>query len=326
MTQSDDTRPTAALLGPQRLAPTLAEACEALALPGDARVAVITAGWQERESEHDELVAALGRPAVNLLLHARAELAFEHDHALFEAHRAKQDQLKLLQGLYRRRLRHAMDSARELLDLTRRDHGPFADGEGRTRAVVELEAALEEVRRLDRHHLSCVLEVERAYTELERPHEHAVVVEQREELTRTLAGCQAIAVAGGHVATILERLKLFELGPALARLPVIAWSAGAMALGERIVLFHDRPPQGRGDAEVLHAGLGVFPGVVPLPHARHRLLLEDRARVALLARRFAPAACVALDERCGLHLLGDARARFTALPGTRVLQEDGTCR
>ncbi|MCA9716169.1 MAG: hypothetical protein H6713_13445 [Myxococcales bacterium] len=325
MTPTRDTTPSAALLGPQRLAPTLAAACDALSLAPDARVAVITAGWQERELEHDELFAALARPAVNLRLHARAEWAFERDGELFVAHRSKQDALKQLQGLYRRRLRHVMDSARELLDLAQHEHDSSAEPTARARVAEEIDAALEDVRRLDVHHLERVLEIERAYRERQRPQERAAVLEQRAELEQTLAGCQAIAVAGGHVATILERLKLFELGPALRRAPVIAWSAGAMALSDRIVLFHDCPPQGRGDAEVLHAGLGVFPGVVPLPHARHRLLLEDSTRVALFARRFAPAVCVALDERCGLYLLGPDRAGHEVLPGTRVLQEDGSC-
>lgn len=109
-------------------------------------------------------------------------------------------------------------------------------------------------------------------------------------------------------------------------MPIIAWSAGAMALSDRIILFHDRPAQGRGDAELLHRGLGLLPGVAPLPHARSRLLLDDPARVALFARRFAPAACVALDERCGVTLHGPRRDRRSLWPNTRALGEDGLCR
>ena len=116
------------------------------------------------------------------------------------------------------------------------------------------------------------------------------------------------------------RLRLFDLGPRLADLPIIAWSAGAMVVASRIVLFHDSPPQGRGNAEVLEGGLGLFPGVVPLPHARRRLNLQDPGRITVFARRFAPATCVALDERCFLHFDGP---RWSAGANTFQLRTDG---
>ena len=45
---------TVILLGPQRLTPTLVNAVRGAGVEGD--VAVVTAGWQEREEEVDELV------------------------------------------------------------------------------------------------------------------------------------------------------------------------------------------------------------------------------------------------------------------------------
>jgi hypothetical protein len=48
-----------------------------------------------------------------------------------------------------------------------------------------------------------------------------------------------------------------------------------MALTDRIVLFHDRSPQGFGHPEIYGRGLSVLHNVVPLPHARARLLLDD---------------------------------------------------
>ncbi len=44
-----------------------------------------------------------------------------------------------------------------------------------------------------------------------------------------------------------------------------------MVVCETVVLFHDSPPQGAGNAEVLDAGLGLARGVIALPHARRRL-------------------------------------------------------
>jgi hypothetical protein len=79
-------------------------------------------------------------------------------------------------------------------------------------------------------------------------------------------------------------------------MPVVAWSAGAMALAERVVLFADEAVQGSGHAEVYRRGMGLVRGVVPLPHARRRLHLDDPVRVAAFARRFADACCLILDD------------------------------
>ena len=111
-------------------------------------------------------------------------------------------------------------------------------------------------------------------------------------------GGTAVAIAGGHVMVLLNRFRMYALMPKLTEFPVLAWAAGAMVLTERIVAFHDSPPQGRGNPEVLEAGVGLVPGVVVLPHARQRLKLTDPVRVALLARRFAPARCLAFDADC----------------------------
>jgi hypothetical protein len=81
-----------------------------------------------------------------------------------------------------------------------------------------------------------------------------------------------------------------------------------MALGPALVLFHDHPPQGGANAEVLDQGLGLLPRVLPLPHASTRLRLHDPARVALLARRFAPQACLTLDHGSFAHF-ADGRLR-----------------
>jgi hypothetical protein len=93
-----------------------------------------------------------------------------------------------------------------------------------------------------------------------------------------------------------------------------------MALTDRIVLFHDRAPQGPGHPELYGPGLGVLSGVVPLPHARARLLLDDVPRMTVLARRFAPARCILLEKGTRVDTDSDGGA---CPPGTRVLAEDG---
>jgi hypothetical protein len=94
-----------------------------------------------------------------------------------------------------------------------------------------------------------------------------------------------------------------------------------MVVSERVVLFHDNPPQGAGDPEVFAPGLGLCRGVLPLPHARRRLRLDDAARVGLLARRFAPLVAIALDDGSGLVRKGSGWA--AAPPGAWRLTPEG---
>ena len=103
---------------------------------------------------------------------------------------------------------------------------------------------------------------------------------------------------------------------------VVAWSAGAMTLTERVVLFHDHTAYGIGLSEVLDRGLGLLPDVVFLPHARQRLDVADARNVAILARRFAPAACVGLQN--GATLSGPRLTSTGAPESAFLLAQDGS--
>lgn len=300
------------LLGPQRLRPTIDEELSRWGIPG--RLATITAGWQEREAEDDELQEFLGHRCVNLRLHARSDDVFGRDPELFQAHRAKQDTLRHIQDLYRRRLAHALDAAREVSQAP----APAALVEA------ERDAAIEALRLVDEQHLARTRQVQQEFEQTFRPTTRSSVEPHYRELRSTLGQCYAVLIAGGHVASLLNRMRLFELDSLLTSLPrplpIFAWSAGAMAITERVVLFHDSPPQGPGNAELLGHGLGLLPKIVVLPHARRRLRLDDRDRVSLFARRFEPARCVALDE--GDRAVWDGR-EWSAGPTTRLLLPSG---
>lgn len=299
---------TVVLLGPQRFEPTLASVVRSLGIQGD--LATVTAGWQEREDEDAELRDHLGARSVNLMLHRRGEEVFAEDRAFAAAHGLRQERLRQLQIVYRARLAHAKEAARELM----RSQGD------RWLLDPERDDALLAIRTLDKHHLERVAEVHRHFEETVRPFDRPAVARQREELARLIEKTAALAIAGGHVAVLLNRLRLFGLPELAGARPVIAWSAGAMAVAEKIVLFHDSPPQGPGNSEVLGAGLGLIEGVVPLPHGDRRLRLDDPPRVALLAHRFAPAVCVVLDKGARVDWDG---TRLTTGPGTRRLGRSG---
>ena len=143
-----------------------------------------------------------------------------------------------------------------------------------------------------------------------------MVARHRAEVTDVLTSASALVVAGGHVGVLLHVLRLFAVpAPAV----VIAWSAGAMALTERVLLFHDRAPHHPSHAEFLDHGLGWLRGCVLLPHARRRLRTDDSVRMAELAFRAAPARCVILDDGVRLDLgSGDVLP-----PDARVVTADG---
>jgi hypothetical protein len=272
------------LLGPQRFDASLPERLAERRLKGP--FAVITAGWQERESEDEELAEAVGSELVNLALHRRADRVFRDDPSLAAAHRARQDRLRGLQDLYRVRVNHAVAALRAIAER------PVAPD----LIAAEREDAMAALRRLEDHHLEALRSLHAAFHAETRFTERAAVARERDAIADALASCQALLVAGGHIAVLLNRMRLFSLVELIRERPIFAWSAGAMAMTERVVVFHDSPPQGPGNAELLDEGLGLARGVIVLPDARHRLRLRDPARVEILARRFAPSLCVALDE------------------------------
>ena len=300
--------PHVVLLGPQRLEPTVVEAVDDLGVTGP--IALVTAGWEEREAEDQELGEHLRGRCVNLRLFARAEELFLRDADLLAEMMHRNDRMRALQELYRLRLGHALASARELL----------ARGADSDLLLLEQAEAIAAVRELDRRHQAHLAELHAEFEEHMRMDEREDVAWHREEIRRTLADCELLCVAGGHVQRLLNRLRLFDVLTAHRGRPVIAWSGGAMVLGPRVVLFHDSPPQGAGDPEVLELGVGLYSGVVPLPHAKKRLRLDDPTRVGLFARRFAPDRCVAFDGRTRADWDGE---RWTIHEGTRSLLEDG---
>lgn len=297
------------LLGPQIHRPNVRQAV-AQATP-EGPVAVVTCGWQEAEEEEAaELGEMIGRPLIKLLLHKRSDDIFQTDPEFFDAYRQRQYELHQLQDFYRLRLSSTLKAARELM---RREGAPHL-------IEPEREATVEAVRTLDHHHLERLREVHERFEAKWRPGERDIIARHRREVAQQLKEATAVVVAGGHVAVLLYRLRLLDLAPMFADRPVVAWSAGAMALAESVVLFHDHPPQGEGDPEVLESGLGLVRGILPFPDASRRLNLDDPVRVSLLARRFAPCACVAMDEGVELHHRGEF---WSARGGTRRLSPSG---
>ncbi len=287
------------LLGPQRPAPNLRQAVDSVDFDGP--IVVITAGWRDSEGEIEELREDVGRPVEDLSLYQRAEEVFASEPDLRALKRERQDRLRELQGLYRIRLLPTLAAARRLMRAK-------ADPD---LLLLEQRAAISQIRALDRHHLRRIMAIHRDFDLRRSAMNIPLAMAQREEVHCMVKGAGLVLIAGGHVAVLLNRIRLFGLAGLLAQKPVIAWSAGAMALSERIVLFHQKAPQGKNDAEVLDVGLGVVRQRVLLPHARTRIDWGNRERLALFSRRFAPASCCTLDNGA-MITLQDARVVLSA--------------
>ncbi len=273
------------LLGSQRFDPSLGAAVSDLRVEG--RFALITAGWQEREDEDEELAEHLGGNTVNLKLHARAEQIFRADPELHAAHRERQTLLRHRQDFYRIRLEHELEAER----VIRGRQAPAAILEQET------QASIESIRALDGWHLAQCALVHEEFESKWRLGERPSVARHRREIAALLEDCAAVAITGGHVATLANRLAMFDIGELVGGKVVFAWTGGAIAISERIVLFHEQPPQGPGASEILESGLGLVPGVVVMPQAEERLLLDAKDRVQMTARRFEPDLCLALPAR-----------------------------
>jgi hypothetical protein len=297
------------LLGPQRHAPTLPAVLRDLGLRGP--FALITAGWREREDEDDELREAVAATVRNLELYSRTERVVEADGALLSAVRWRRERMRELRDIYRLRLDALMGALRQLM---------LREGD---EALLEAEQrhALEQVRSLDRDRLERAAEVQQIFAARGGLDNNYALSRERDAVHEVVADCEAVLIAGGHVAALLNRLRLFGVDEMVGNRPVIAWSAGAMATGGTIVLFHDSPPQGAGYAETLDRGIGLYSGVIPLPDAAKRLRLDDPLRVRILAGRHHGKRLVPFEpgERLDWR---DGRWRPAAT--TRALNDDGT--
>ena len=311
-------RPRLAILGPQQPRPNAPDAVAEVA-PGSGPIVVLTAGWRGEETDDQTLRRYLGPDAAVLPLYTWFDVVMREVPALREEYRARQDALVDLRRLHRMRLNPALDALGQLT----------AEGKRTAEVDESLRFATEDVQRIDQQLLDGSTRVYAAHPRASAPWtEHPVVARLRERAVEALREARAVVLTGGHVAVLLNRLQFFGVDRALTELaaegkPIVAWSAGAMVLTDRIVLFYDDPPDGPTYPELLDRGFGLVRSVVALPHARQRLRLDDRVRVSSLASRFAPATCVGLENGAWLVRSGD-RWRNRGAPGSALeLRPDG---
>lgn len=302
------------LLGPQRRT-SAARAAVAELMPAGP-IATVNAGWQEREAEPGELEDVLGGRLCALDLFARWQRLLAEDPDYAQAEQELFGLLEELQALYALRLRHALAA---LTEIGRRSELPSAQ-------AAALGDGLVQVRALDDWHLQAVAAARTAFYLGVGLGERASVVRERAQVAELVAGCRGFVITGGHVGVLLHVLHLFDARSLITTAehsrvggaPLIAWSAGAMACSDRVVLYNDFAAHGPIDPQLYAEGLGLFGGVLPFAHVRRRLRLGDRAR-GWMADRFAPRRCLLLSD--GERVDVDEQGRLSA--AARTLGDPG---
>ncbi len=273
------------ILGPQRPRIYIGDAMRRHAM-GEGPIGVISAGWREAEGDIDDVHDDVGLAMTDLGLYARSIELFAAEPALHAAYRERQERLTEQQRMYRLRLKHLKTAVRQTL---RADGPPAVIAPERRHAVSQLRA-------LDRHHQRQIDNAHKRFDNEFNVVSNAALADHTNELQEMLSPINTVIITGGNLLVLINRLRLFGLDKALANKHIVAWSAGAMLLGDRIALFHDRMPQGMRDAEIVDSGLALLKKTIVFPAAKQRLRTGNKLRMSALSRRFAPSICCMLNN------------------------------
>ena len=186
----------------------------------DGPVALITAGWEEGERNDADIDRRLGGGSRNLGLYGRRlDVLEQRRRSTPTRSGCCARQLDELREVYLLRLRHALDG----VDVIRRHVSPRQSAG----QASELDAAIDAVRTLDEAHVSRDRRrVRRGSTHRIRRTSAPAIAGHRDEVAAIVAGCAAIAIAGGHVGVLNDCLHLCNLAALIEERPLLAWSSG----------------------------------------------------------------------------------------------------
>ncbi len=270
------------LLGQQRDVPRLQSVLERCNISGP--VGLVSAGWEEDEDDDQWVRDAVDVPVINSQLYGLADQLFQQDPQVIELLRERQDRLRELREINELQTEHLCTVARELWRRLASHAG----------ALVPLQQTFEQLRTVDDSYLEAITTIIVEYDQRIAPKERPSVLEYRHKVLERLQDCQALLIAGGHVGVLLNRLNLCRLFQHI-QLPIIAWSGGAMALGERVYFYDQFLPHTKREVELSRRGMCLFSGAQLFPRASQRLQLHDSLELGILSRRM-KSPCLLLDE------------------------------
>lgn len=283
------------VLGPQGTDSNLTDAVNMFCPQGD--IAVISAGWRYDECELQDLQRKLGRKIRHIPLYEWFDALGSIEPELSGLHRIRQRRILDYKKVYQINLDAALNSWTDIHKLYRSNPSTYAKDE---------REACKHVQNVDRNCLKRLTQIKHEFDAILTPWLHDSALPLHEQIIDILDRCTGLIITGGHVAILRNRLAFFGLGELLPSFimegkHIFAYSAGAMCLTDRIVLFHDNPPWGEGRTEILDTGIGLLPKTVLLPNATKRLNLQDPNRVERFAKRFYPSVSICLES--GSHLI-----------------------
>ena len=312
------------ILGPQSPTSNIEDVLKIHCPPGP--IAIISAGWRYDEDDISALTQAIDREIYHLPLYEWFDELGGMEPELSGLHRMRRRRILAYKKVYHLQLQSALESWESIRKLHRKQPSLYEQDE---------ENACRIIQNLDQQCLDRLEEIRSDFTAIEQPWLHETALPLYEEIAFTLSRCKAVIITGGHVAILRNRLKFFGLQNLLHEFlddgnQIYAWSAGAMALSHRIVLYHDDPPWEKGYPEIMDSGLGLLNRVIFFPHASSRLDLSDPNRIERLSRRFAPDTCICLENgahlvftNMGLEDLSAKRSAFRlSLEGTKLALEN----
>jgi hypothetical protein len=130
--------------------------------------------------------------------------------------------------------------------------------------------------------------------------------EARARLEERILTSHAVVLLGGNLDALLSALRFFRLRDALAEAlrrgtNVVAMSAGALVLCERVIVYDDFA-RDRSEFQLYDRGLGLVRDIQVFPHCMDRIQTDDPDNLAYLAHRFRHHTCVGLNQGSFLHL------------------------
>ncbi len=302
------------------------------------RVLLVTAAWGERE--HDE--ASVKRSLNAIGLPSRFEGGFDRSHVnlsllhevrglsrtaprLLEAWNEERRVAEMARSFYLEHNAHLIQLFRRTLAVGKREdptltvarlaayQGHHGAGDRLLRYALssELRQALGTLEANDDHLVELLDEIEqRAFDAAGLAYDPAWRAAQQRLEQRILAA-NTIILFGGHLDLLLDALRFFRLrdalGEALRRgTQIIAMSAGAMVLCERVIIYDDFSTT-RRDFQLYDRGLALVRDIQLFPHCTERIQTDDPDNLAYLARRFRHHACVGLNQRSFLLFELDPR-------------------
>lgn len=165
----------------------------------------------------------------------------------------------------------------------------------------ELHQALETLEANDDHLVDLLDEIEQRAFDASGLAYHPAWRAAQARLERRILDANTIVLFGGKLDRLLDALRFFRLRDVLAEAlrrgtQIVAMSAGAMVLCERVIIYDDHAAT-RRDFQLYDRGLALVRDIQLFPHCTERIQTDDPDNLAYLARRFRHHACVGLNQR-----------------------------